>query len=98
MQWFVICGYESLGSEPQSLHYCQGERNRGYALLMKVNKPGTVLYRAPTFSLLLASHGGVSACMFLDVYFSRCRKKVTKSSLEVISISCFNQCSIDKQT
>ena len=30
-----------------------GERNRGYALLMKANKPETVLYRAPTSSLLL---------------------------------------------
>ena len=39
-----------------------GERNRGYALLMTANKPETVLYRlrAPTFSLLLASHGGIS--------------------------------------
>ena len=36
-----------------------GERNRGYALLMKANKPETVLYRAPTFSLLLVSHGGL---------------------------------------
>ena len=25
-----------------------GERNRGYALLMKANKPETALYRAPT--------------------------------------------------
>ena len=32
-----------------------GERNRGYSLLMTANKPETVLYRAPTFSLLLAS-------------------------------------------
>ena len=36
-----------------------GERNRGYALLMKANNPDTVLYRAPTFSLLLVSHGGL---------------------------------------
>ena len=36
-----------------------GERNRGYALLMTANKPETALYRAPTFSLLLASHGGL---------------------------------------
>ena len=59
------------GSEPQTLHYCHtyvyvfhgaGERNRGYALLMTANKPETVLYRAPTFSLLLASHGGISSC------------------------------------
>ena len=34
-----------------------GERNRGYALLMTANKPETALYRAHTFSLLLASHG-----------------------------------------
>ena len=66
-QWcFVVCGDESLGSEPQSLHYFQGyifrgtgERNRGYALLMTANKPETELYRAPTFSLLLVSHGGI---------------------------------------
>ena len=37
-----------------------GERNRGYALLMKANKPETALYRAPTFPLLLLSHGGIS--------------------------------------
>ena len=36
-----------------------GERNRGYVLLMTANKPETVLYRAPTFSLLLVSHGGL---------------------------------------
>ena len=29
------------------------------ALLMTINKPETVLYRAPTFSLLLVSHGGL---------------------------------------
>ena len=40
---FVVCGNESLGSEPQSLHYYVpilrgvGERNRGYALLMTAN-------------------------------------------------------------
>ena len=51
----------SLGSEPQSLHYCQGyilhgagEGNRGCALLMTANKPETVLYRAPTFLLSLS--------------------------------------------
>ena len=38
-----------------------GERNRGYALPMTANKPETALYRAPTFSLLLASHGGISS-------------------------------------
>ena len=38
-----------------------GERNRGYALLMTANKPEKALYRAPTFSLLLASHGGISS-------------------------------------
>ena len=66
----MVCGDESLGSEPQSLHYCQGyifcgagERNRGYALLLTANKPETVLYRAPTFSLLLAPHDGNSTCI-----------------------------------
>ena len=36
------------------------ERNLGYALLMTANEPETALYRAPTFSLLLVSHGGIS--------------------------------------
>ena len=36
-----------------------GEINPMYALLMTANKPETVLYRAPTFSLLLVSHGGL---------------------------------------
>ena len=61
-----LWGHESLGSEPQSLHYCQGyifrgtgERNRGYGLLLTANKPETALHRAPTFPLL-ASHGGIS--------------------------------------
>ena len=40
-----------------------GERSQGtYALLMTANKPETAVYRAPTFSLLLASHGGISSC------------------------------------
>ena len=39
-----------------------GERNRGYALLVTANRPETALYRAPTFSLLLVSHGGISSC------------------------------------
>ena len=30
---------------------------------MMANKPETALYRAPTFSLLLASHGGISSCI-----------------------------------
>ena len=34
-----------------------GERNREYALLMTA-----MLYRALTFSLLLASHSGLSSC------------------------------------
>ena len=33
------------------------------ALLMKANKPETALTRAPTFSPLLVSHGGISSCM-----------------------------------
>ena len=48
---------------PRSVVYA-GERNRGYALLMMANKPETALYRAPTFSLLLVSHGGfISVCL-----------------------------------
>ena len=61
--WLVVCEDESLGSEPQSLHYCQGyilrgarEISQGCALLMTANKPEKALYRAPTFSLLLVSH------------------------------------------
>ena len=65
----MICGDESLCLEPQSLYTTAKviiiiiifrgteERNRGYALLMRANKPETALYRAPTFSLL-ASDGG----------------------------------------
>ena len=41
-----------------------GERNRGYALLMMANKPETALYTAPTFFILLASHGGISSCTY----------------------------------
>ena len=37
------------------------ERNRGYALLMTANKPETTLYGAPTFSLLLVLHSGISS-------------------------------------
>ena len=37
-----------------------GERNRGYALLRMANKPETALYSAPTFYLLLQSHGGIT--------------------------------------
>ena len=58
----------------QSLHYCQGyvfhgtgETNRGYPLLMTANKTETALYRAPTFSLLLVSHGGISSYMHVCV-------------------------------
>ena len=43
-----------------------GERNRGYALLIKVNTLETALYRAPTSSLLLVSHGGISSCYGID--------------------------------
>ena len=65
---FVAGGDESIGSEPLSLHYCQGfnilrgtgERIRGYARLMKANNPETALYRAPTIALLV-SHGGISS-------------------------------------
>ena len=59
-----------IGREPQNHNHYNtaraifrgaGERNRGYALLMTANKPETALYRAPTFSLLLASHGGINS-------------------------------------
>ena len=63
----MVCGDRPLGSKPQSLHFTAraialrgtGERNRGCALLVTANKPETAPYRAPTFSLLLASHGGL---------------------------------------
>ena len=35
---------------------------------MTTNKPETALYRAPTFSLLLASHGGL---VHMCVYYVR---------------------------
>ena len=59
----VVCEDASLGSKPQSLHYCKGYN---YVLWcrrekLRVNKPETALYRAPTFSLLLVSHGGISS-------------------------------------
>ena len=45
------------------------ERNGGYALLI-TNKPETVLCRAPTFSLLIASHMGISscACVYVELH------------------------------
>ena len=43
------------------------ERNREHALLVTANKPETVLYRAPTFSLLLVSHGGISSHTWVNV-------------------------------
>ena len=33
---------------------------------IEANKPETALYRAPTFSLLLASHGGINSCGFAE--------------------------------
>ena len=69
--WLISHHQQNIPSISSSLHYSHGyiyipwhrrERNRGYALLMKANKPETALYRAPTFSLLLASHGGFSLC------------------------------------
>ena len=63
----MVCGDESHGSEPQSPHYCQGynyilwhgrEKSRVCAAdNLTSNKPA--LYRAPTFSLLHASHVGL---------------------------------------
>ena len=51
----MVCGNESIGLKPQSLHYCQGyifcgtgERNQGYVLMMKCNKPELTV-QAPTF-------------------------------------------------
>ena len=46
-----------------------------YALLMTANKSETALYRAPTSSLLLVSHGGLvgdvcASCMSTDL---RCK-------------------------
>ena len=47
----------------QERNHGAGERNPGYALLMKANKPETALYRAPTFSLV--THGVISSCIVL---------------------------------
>ena len=49
------------------VHIKSSTDNRGHALLMTANKPETALYRAPTFSLLLASHGG-SSCAYKIKY------------------------------
>ena len=69
----------NLGSEPQSLYYYQSyifhgtaQRNRRYALLTTANKPQTVLYRAPTFCLLQASHGGLCVCVCVYVCTYMC--------------------------
>ena len=34
---------------------------------MKANKPETELYRAPTFPLLLASHGGLVHVLYIPM-------------------------------
>ena len=47
------------------------EKSR-YALLMTANKPETALYRAPTFSLLLVSHGGISSHACVRVHACEC--------------------------
>ena len=58
---------ESLKVKTRTAHACAlrgaGERNREYALLMTANKSETAVYRAPIFSLLLASHGGITSCV-----------------------------------
>ena len=69
-QTVVFCGDDSLSQNHN--HYKAtvymfrgaGERNQRYALLMMAIKPETALYRAPTFSLLLASHGGISSLIY----------------------------------
>ena len=48
---------------------CMEERNQGYALLMTANKS---LYRAPTFSFPLASHGGFIHTVRLEKLFPFC--------------------------
>ena len=46
-----------------------GTGESSHALLMKANKSDTTaLYRAPTFSLLLVSHGGISSCTCTYMY------------------------------
>ena len=42
--------------EKRSIYY--------YTLLITANKPETALYRAPTFSFLLVSHGGL-VCVYI---------------------------------
>ena len=72
----MVCGDESIGLKPQSLHYCQGHifcgtgeklmvcyDNERYIISQKA------LYRAPTFSLLLVSHSGISSCIQINRIF-----------------------------
>ena len=64
-----VCG----GGERGIHNYIYGERSRGRrretdvcVLLMMANKPETALYKAPTFSLLLVSHGGISSSTYVQ--------------------------------
>ena len=53
------------------------EKSR-YALLMTANMPenSTVHTLAPTFSLLLVSHGGISLCTYVCVFYIYRRNKL----------------------
>ena len=44
-----------------------GEKNQGHSLMMMMtaNKSETTLYRAPTSSLLLVSHGGITKAIII---------------------------------
>ena len=58
----MVCGDESIGLKPQSLHYCQGykfrgtrERNQWYVLMMKGNKPESAVQDSHLSLLLVLS-------------------------------------------
>ena len=60
----MVCGDESIGLKPQSLHYCQGyiffcgtgERNQWYVLMMMVNKPESAVATGLTLFLFSLCH------------------------------------------
>ena len=51
--------------------------------MMTANKPQTMLLRAPTFSLLLISHGGINPCKPLDL-------RIQSKAIQLIGMSLFS--------
>ena len=58
-----VCGFGCIYVRVSACACGTGEKNQGYARLLTANEPETVPYRAPIFSLLLASHGRISPCV-----------------------------------